>query len=373
MYFTKDVKTCGVANWEKALKAAKAILDRFYIRTTSIFGRATIVNTLIEPKFLYPLHVFDPPKSFFKKYNELIRPFIFKGSTYAIKHEILCLPKELGGVGLHNMKLKHVSFRMKFIKKFLNIYNNPMMSLPNYFFSYQVKNNIIFDNSKPHCFDTLPPFYVTCKTVFNDHVHTILNVNPILFYDTIQKQTAPNVDPDIRNLVLPFTSKHIFPILHNTNKTTPIQKQITYRLIHGITGTTNYKNKFRTKNIHCTICNKSPETEQHLYTSCHSLIPLRLELIRLLRLPHNTLHDRVSMLHRAILLNIYPFNNKAQSDIRNILLAQYRETIWHVRNSTKWDNRLFSSELILNIFKHNLKVHLKKHTTVNEWEQFFGV
>ena len=77
MYFTKDVKTCGVANWEKALKAAKAILDRFYIRTTSIFGRATIVNTLVEPKFLYPLHVFDPPKSFFLKYNQLVRPFIF--------------------------------------------------------------------------------------------------------------------------------------------------------------------------------------------------------------------------------------------------------------------------------------------------------
>ena len=246
------------------------------------------------------------------------------------------------------------------------------MSLPNYYFSYHVRNNIVFDNSKPHCLDTLPSFFVTCKTVFNEYIHTIENVNPILFYKTIQQKTAPNIDPDIRHLVLPFTSKHIFPILHNTNKTTPIQKQITYRLIHGITGTTNYKNKFRTNKIHCTICNKSPETEQHLFTSCHSLIPLRLELIRMLRLPHNTLHDRVPMLHRAILLNIYPFNNKAQSDIRNITLAHYRETIWHVRNSTKWDNTTFSNENIANIFKNNLKIHLKKHTTVNDWQLFFG-
>ena len=78
------------------------------------------------------------------------------------------------------------------------------------------------------------------------------------------------------------------------------------------------------------------------------------------------------MLHRAILLNIYPFNNQAQSDIRNIVLAHYREVIWHVRNSTKWDNKTFTDNDIVETFKNRLKVHLKKYTTVNDWQQYFG-
>ena len=198
-----------------------------------------------------------------------------------------------------------------------------------------------------------------------------LQTNSVNFYDTLIRKSIPNIDLDIPRLELPFTAKHIFPILHETHKTSPIQKQITYRLIHSITGTTNHKNKFRTKKIHCTICKTIPETEHHLYTSCPSLSSLRIELIRLLRLPHNTLHDRVQILHRAILLNIYPFKNKAQSIIRNITLAHYRETIWNIRNSTKWDNKTFSNDTIVNIFKHKLKIHLQKHTTLKEWELFY--
>ena len=216
----------------------------------------------------------------------------------------------------------------------------------------------------------LPNFYLNCKHVYNCHRNTLITKSPLQCYNTIVEKMIDNVDNYIPRLVLPFTSKHIFPILHNTKKTTPIQKQITFRLIHAITGTTNFKNKFRTKKINCTICNIQPETEQHLFTSCPSLSPLRIELIRLLRLPHNTLHNRVDLLHRAILLNIYPFNNKAQSDIRNIVLANYRETIWNIRNSTKWDKKVYSPENIANIFKHKLKLHLKHQTTLNDWEQF---
>ena len=92
-YFTKNPETCGKSNWQKALKTAERTLERFFIKTTSIFGRAVIVNALIEPQFIYPLQVFDPPKRIFQKYNQLIRPFILKGSNHHIKQRILFFTK----------------------------------------------------------------------------------------------------------------------------------------------------------------------------------------------------------------------------------------------------------------------------------------
>ena len=371
-YFTKNPETCGKSNWEKALKAAENTLERFFIKTTSIFGRAVIVNALIEPQFIYPLQVFDPPKRIFQKYNLLIRPFILKGSNHHIKQKILFLPKHRGGVNLHNLELKHTSMRMKRVHTFLNNPDIDEMSRMYYHLSYHAKKHVHFNNNRPHCLYKLPTFYENCKCIYDHHNDIITKMTPIHYYDKLIDKSATNIDVDIPRLELPFTSKHIFPILHDTQKTSPIQKQITYRLIHSITGTTNHKNKFRTKKIHCTICRKLPETEYHLFTSCPSLSPLRIQLIRLLRLPHNTLHNRTQVLHRAILLNIYPFNNKAQSNIRNITLAHYRETIWNIRNSTKWDNKDFTQDTIVNIFTYKLKFHLKRYTTLHDWEQFYN-
>ena len=249
------------------------------------------------------------------------------------------------------------------------------MSILHYYLSFHFKKIVNFDNSKPHCMYELPSFYSNCKNVYSQCFDIINDKPHTQFYNSLISNSIKNINNDIPRLEPPFTAKHIFPILHNTKKTTPTQKQITFRLIHGITGTTNHQNKFKSskqKKVNCTICKSLPETENHLFTTCPSLSPLRIELIRLLRLPHNTLHNRTQLLHRAIFLNIYPFNNKAQSDIRNIVLAHYRETIWQIRNSTKWDNKSFSQQTIVKIFKTKLKLHLEKYTTQQDWELFYS-
>ena len=370
-YFTKNPSTCGKANWDKAFKKSENILHKFYIKSTSLFGRAIIVNSLIEPQFIYPMHIFDPPKEVIKKYNQLVRNFVLKGSNHHIKQSILFLPKDLGGINLHSLELKHITMRMKFIRKFIEEPEKPEMSIINYYLSYHLRKHVNFKNNKPHCMSSLPCFYAFCKNVYALYSDIITKMSPMKFYECLITRDKLIVDKDIKKLQPPFSSKHIFPILHNTSKTTQIQKQITYRLIHGITGTTNHQNKNRKNNfIFCSICKTAPETEHHLFLSCPSLSPLRIELIRSLRLPHNTYNDKAIVLERAILLNIYPFNNKSQCEIRNIILAIYREIIWQTRNSTKWDGKQYTKQQLVKTFKYKLKFQLDKFTTTNDWEQY---
>ena len=88
-HFTNNPKTCGKINWEKGIEKTENILSKFYIKSTSIFGRAVIVNSLVEPQFIYPMQIFDPPKSILQKYNQIVRAFILKGSNHHIKQNIL--------------------------------------------------------------------------------------------------------------------------------------------------------------------------------------------------------------------------------------------------------------------------------------------
>ena len=71
-------------------------LDKFKYYSTSIFGRANIVNTLILPKLLYLGHVDAPTKKIIGQYNKQIRSIIFKGTLGKIKHSTLIQKKIKG-------------------------------------------------------------------------------------------------------------------------------------------------------------------------------------------------------------------------------------------------------------------------------------
>ena len=48
--------------WGELLREVQEGLDQFRYHSTSIFGRANIVNTLIQPKLLYLAHIDTPSK-----------------------------------------------------------------------------------------------------------------------------------------------------------------------------------------------------------------------------------------------------------------------------------------------------------------------
>ena len=64
--------------WNKLLNNIRKTSESYYLKDATIFGRTTIINTILEPKFLYATHTFDPPKKIIKKYNAIIRNIYYK-------------------------------------------------------------------------------------------------------------------------------------------------------------------------------------------------------------------------------------------------------------------------------------------------------
>ena len=370
LFWLRNFLECGKQNFEDALKHAAETIPRLFIRNASIFGRATLINMLIESKFIYPLQFFDPNRSIFKKYWKLIRPFIHSKAIHGIADATLCLPKEDGGVGLHDLKLKHVACRLRHVKDYLDRSDETRMAFAHFNLSFALRDVIKFDNKIPHCFNLneVTPFYKNCIKLYNKHKELVKNTDKKLMYDKLN-EVDERRENELRKQVTRLTHddnrKHIFKLLHQTKKTTPKQKQTTHRLLYGVTPTLYYKHKNTGRHFPCVMCEKNiQESEEHIFWNCQS--KLRGLLIRDLRLPINTRHRHLA--YTAVFLNLFPYSNPLERDYRSVILGIYREILWTARCDTRYQRKYMTSEHMITKYLGKVKHALSRNFSLKDIE-----
>ena len=379
LFFTNDIRTCGEQNWTTALNFARDTIEMLKFRNASIFGRAVLVNTLIQSKFVYPLQIFDPPNDVFNQYRAIVRPYILQGCMRRIKDATLTLSRENGGVGLHDLELKHVSCRLKYLRDFLDNANEVRMAFAKLHLGVTARHErgLHFDNRAPHS-ENIPSFYKNCIQLFKTHKNYLENIDKKDYYAKLnepERKRMEELEKELPRYYPHYEQKHIFKRLHNTNKTTPKQKQITYRLLYGITPCTAYNARTNRTQYLCTTCRYAQEREQHIFWGCRT--KLRESLIKALRLPINTKHKPIhtqqnhyNITFDAVFLNQFPFRNPVQSDIRNVILGIYRETLWHTRNRTLHNNIHTGDEQLELTFRRRIDHAFKTKFKASDIEHY---
>ena len=245
--------------------------------------------------------------------------------------------------------------------------NTDMYDFTYYYASAFCKDFVNYDNRRPHYTLILTPFYDSCKLSLQNHRALFDNTPPTLYYKTLLKQEGTNITNQIKRLTDISTIPDIFKTLHSTKKTTNYQKQLTYRLIFGMTPTTQGKAKQYNRPFNCKFCNSKQETEEHIFFECKIIYKLKLELIRLLRQPHNTFHD----IYKSIFLNTFTKQTKQLNELRIVTLALYRETIWTARLQAQHHNITYTQDTICTLFQTKLRYHMHKMYTFDELENLF--
>ena len=90
-------------------------LQKWGKRNYTIEGRANILNIYEFPKILYRLNTIDIPSKILEKYMTNIYNFIWKNKLHKIKKDTITKPKELGGIGLFNIKKRQEAYTIKTI------------------------------------------------------------------------------------------------------------------------------------------------------------------------------------------------------------------------------------------------------------------
>ena len=164
------------SKWEELEREVTRLIDKFYFKQTSIFGRSIIINSLVQPKILYIIHTLDPPKHITHRIQTYIRNFIFKGTTRKIRHSTLIQGKLDGGINLFDIQSKIETFRIKYIKDIIQ--HRKSHPLAHYYIGLHITQYIKPDNKAPHSITYIPSFYHTCLHAIKKYKH-IMNTNTI--------------------------------------------------------------------------------------------------------------------------------------------------------------------------------------------------
>lgn len=165
------------------------MLHRYKFKTTTIFGRSIIVNTCIIPKLIYIATVFDPPQQTIIEINKLVRRFIFGSTIYSIKHKTLIQDKKHGGIALQDISTKIQALRISHVG---HIIKHPESHiLAHYYMGLRLSRLRRLNNTIPHHFGSLPPFYKSCNQAIKGHERLIHEKTNTIYRHLVKLQAPP--------------------------------------------------------------------------------------------------------------------------------------------------------------------------------------
>jgi len=106
-------------NMDPLLHKIQAKLDGWKKILLTLWGKINIIKMVIAPQFNYisgmvPLTM---PPQIYKRYNAMIKNFLWEGKRPRIGFNKLCLPRDRGGLALPNVELYKTAFEMSKIAK----------------------------------------------------------------------------------------------------------------------------------------------------------------------------------------------------------------------------------------------------------------
>ena len=136
-------------NYSASLKKVQATIERWSNRNISLFGKITIINTLLNSLFAHKfLAVPSPDESFFKEYRRMVVDFLWNKSVPRIAYKKLIQNYNKLGLKLVDLELKDLSLKASWPVK---LKEREFDEIPWLYQNYPIKDKRIWDcnlNSK---------------------------------------------------------------------------------------------------------------------------------------------------------------------------------------------------------------------------------
>ena len=151
------------------------MLNIWCIRKLTFHGKVTVINSLATSAIWYLSTLIPLPEHYAKQIDTIISNFFWYHKKHLISREQLQLPKELGGLGVVNVRLKIKAQRVKFITRLLSGDGDGLWkSLAEHFIgkykNYYINTDILkckIINRKVH-FKTMPSIYREMLKAWSD-------------------------------------------------------------------------------------------------------------------------------------------------------------------------------------------------------------
>ena len=116
VYFTYDIKLLHEKNFLEKLDSIKKLINIWSSRGLSIYGKVTVVKSLLIPKFVYVSSLLPTPKELVKDLNRLLFKFLWKGTDKVTRVSTIN-DFEHGGLKMIDIDSMIVSLRLAWLKR----------------------------------------------------------------------------------------------------------------------------------------------------------------------------------------------------------------------------------------------------------------
>ena len=124
----KDIHFRRLSNndWMRIQERVEQCLSSWKGKNLSNGGRLTLINSVLSSLPMYMMTFFEIPKGLRKKLDYFRSRFFWQTDEYKRKYrlakwDILCQPKDQGGLGIHNLELKNIALLSKWLHRLLTI------------------------------------------------------------------------------------------------------------------------------------------------------------------------------------------------------------------------------------------------------------
>ena len=351
-------------NWDPIYQKIVKVLTNYRSRNTSMFGRATLVNTLACSKLFYVAAHMPLPRINCQRFTRFIFSFIWGGQHESIARVTLYNKPQDGGVGVVCPRVKCDSLMIRHIFQLLNYQSEDYLPKWTHFAVYWIGLYLrdirpdFASNMIPHCLQFRPEFYTKALDLFKSYkrcfpaagqfesVKTIYSnlVTKVTMEPLIERErNYPNID---FKAVWKATSD---PFLD------PELKTLNYRVAHRVlpvnarlwaynVGTT----------MNCYFCGGvNAETLEHLFIDCRQAIVVWFFVKSLL---WKMCNHRLKIDQQTVLFCQYPRSVWGiDKDLVHYVVSLTKQAIWLTRNRVKFEYYRFDGASSLSRFKKLLK------------------
>ena len=164
VYFTYDQTLLYEKNFHDKLDKMKRLTNIWSSRGLSIYGKVTIIKSLLIPKLVYISTLLPTPEKIIKKANHIIYTFLWKGEDKVTRLSAIN-NLENGGIGMIDLESMIKALRLAWLKRIFNNNENTWKS----YLMYLLK-------------DVAGPFIFQCNYAMKDLLITSLFYRELLHW-----------------------------------------------------------------------------------------------------------------------------------------------------------------------------------------------
>ena len=143
-----DIHHCLEINYRRVTDKVKAVLAGWKSRSISLIGKVMVINSLAASLYVYPMSVLPKiPEKFIKEAESTFEAFLWNGHKPKVSLEVLKLPKNGGGLGLVDLKLKDESLKVAWVQQIFSDTNVEVLA--NHMLACPLQNLLWKCNIKP--------------------------------------------------------------------------------------------------------------------------------------------------------------------------------------------------------------------------------